>query len=93
MIVKRSRAISRLSRVSTITRQAPVTFAFRLKEASRVTIKIYDPAAREVDLITRDAVASDNAITWDPGARPSGLYLARVEAAGQVLTQPFAILR
>ena len=74
-------------------RQAPVTFAFRLKEASRVTIKIYDPAAREVDLITRDAVASDNAITWEPGARPSGLYLARVEAAGQVLTQPFAILR
>jgi len=74
-------------------RQAPVTFAFRLKEATRVTIKIYDPAAREVDQITRDASASDNAITWDPGARPSGLYLARVEAAGQVLTQPFAILR
>jgi hypothetical protein len=70
-----------------------VTFAFRLNQAARVTIKIYDPAAREVDQISRDAVASDNAIIWDPGSHPSGLYLARVEAAGQVVTQPFAILR
>ena len=74
-------------------RQMPVTFAFRLREAGPVTIKIYDPAARQVDAITRDAAASDNAIVWDPGAHPSGLYLARVEAGGQVLTQPFAIVR
>ncbi|MEP7027830.1 MAG: T9SS type A sorting domain-containing protein, partial [Candidatus Eisenbacteria bacterium] len=74
-------------------RQAPVTFAFRLREAARVTIKIYDPAARLVDEMARDASASDNAISWDPGARPSGLYVARVEAAGQVVTQPFAVLR
>jgi hypothetical protein len=71
----------------------PVTFAFRLREAGPVTIKIYDPAARQVDAITRDASASDNAIVWDPGGHPSGLYLARVEAGGQVLTQPFAIVR
>ncbi len=74
-------------------RQSPVTFAFRLREAGRVTIRIYDPAAHEVDAITRDVEASDNAITWDPASRPSGLYLARIEAAGQVLTQPFAVIR
>lgn len=74
-------------------RQLPVTFAFRLRDPGKVTIRIFDPAAREVDAITRDAGTSDNAIVWDPGNHPSGLYLARVEAGGQVVTQPFAILR
>jgi hypothetical protein len=51
-------------------RQSPVTFAFRLNAPESVTIRIFDPAAREVGTITRDAGASDNAIVWDPG-RPS----------------------
>jgi M6 family metalloprotease-like protein len=74
-------------------RQSPVTFAFRLTDPERVTIRIFDAAAREVDAITRDANSSDNAITWDPGSRPSGLYLARVQAGSQVLTQPFVLVR
>jgi hypothetical protein len=70
-----------------------VTFAFRLKDAESVTIRIFDAAAREVDSITRAGGASDNAITWDPGARPSGLYVARVQAGAQVLSQPFVLVR
>jgi phosphoenolpyruvate carboxylase len=56
-------------------------------------LKIFDTAARQVDSFTRVASASDNALTWDPGNRPSGLYLARIEVPGQVVTKPFAILR
>jgi hypothetical protein len=74
-------------------RQAPVTFAFRLSAPQSVSIRIFDPAAREVDSITRDAGTSDNAIVWDPGDRPSGLYVARVQAGSQVLTQPFVLVR
>jgi len=74
-------------------RQAPVTLAFRLKEAGQVSVKIYDAAAREVAAFTRAGAASDNAIVWDPGAHPSGLYVARIEVPGQVITQPFAVIR
>jgi hypothetical protein len=74
-------------------RQSPVTFAFRLNAPESVTIRIFDPAAREVGSITRDAGASDNAIVWDPGDRPSGLYVARVQAGSQVMTQPFVLIR
>jgi M6 family metalloprotease-like protein len=74
-------------------RQAPVTFAFRLRQAGQVSVKIYDAAARQVAEFTRAGSTSDNAITWDPGGHPSGLYVARIEVPGQVVTQPFALLR
>ena len=74
-------------------RQKPVTFAFRLREAARTTLSIYDPTARLIDRLERDGSASDNEITWDPAGKASGLYVARLEVAGQVLTLPFAILR
>ena len=70
-----------------------MTFAFRLNSPESVTIRIFDPAAHEVGSITRDAGASDNAIVWDPGDRPSGLYVARVQAGSQVVTQPFVLIR
>jgi hypothetical protein len=74
-------------------RQRPITFAFQLREAGRVTISIYDAAARLVERIERETTAQDNAITWDPVGRPSGLYVARIEVPGQVATVPFALLR
>ncbi|MEO6462235.1 MAG: T9SS type A sorting domain-containing protein, partial [Candidatus Eisenbacteria bacterium] len=74
-------------------RQQPITFAFRLREAGRVTLSVYDAAARLVERIERDGSASDNAITWDPAGRTSGLYVARIEVPGQVVTTPFALIR
>ena len=74
-------------------RRMPVTFAFRLERPGPVKFTIYDAAAREVAAFERDGTASDNAITWDPSGRTSGLYVARIEVEGQVVTQPFAIVR
>ena len=74
-------------------RREPITFAFRLQAAGPVTISVYDASARLVDLIERDGSASDNAITWDPAGRTSGLYVARIEAGGAVVTRPFALIR
>jgi hypothetical protein len=74
-------------------RQQPITFAFRLREAGRITLSVYDAAARLVERIERDGQASDNAIIWDPAGRTSGLYVARLEVPGQVVTTPFALIR
>ncbi len=74
-------------------RREPITFAFRLEAAGPVTISVYDAAARLVQRIDRDGTVSDNAITWDPAGLTSGLYVARIEAGGTVLTKPFALVR
>lgn len=74
-------------------RQQPITFAFRLREPGRITLSVYDASARLVERIERDGSASDNAITWDPAGRTSGLYVARIEVPGQVVTTPFALIR
>ena len=57
-------------------RQQPITFAFRMREAGRVQVSIYDAAARLVERLERDGSASDNAITWDPAGRASGLAVS-----------------
>ncbi len=74
-------------------RREPITFAFRLEAAGPVTLSVYDAAARLVQRIDRDGTVSDNAITWDPAGVASGLYVARIEAGGTVVTKPFALLR
>jgi M6 family metalloprotease-like protein len=74
-------------------RQQPITFALKLREPGRITISVYDAAARLIERIERDGQASDNAITWDPTGRSSGLYVARIEVPGQVVTTPFALIR
>ena len=71
----------------------PITFAFRLQAPGPITITVFDAAARLVETIQRDGTASDNAITWDPAGRTTGLYVARIEAGGTVVTQPFALIR
>jgi hypothetical protein len=74
-------------------KRSPITFAFRLDRPAQVRFRIYDSAARQVDEFERDGSASENAIVWDPAGRVSGLYVARIEVEGQVLTAPFAIVR
>jgi hypothetical protein len=74
-------------------RRQPITFAFRLRDPGPVTVSVYDAAARLVERIERDGSPSDNAITWDPAGRTSGLYVARIEVPGQVVTLPFALIR
>ena len=74
-------------------RQAPVTFAFRLRQSEQVDIRIFDSAAKQVDHLVREGAASDNAMVWDPTGRPSGLYVARIEAGGEVQFEQVAVIR
>ena len=63
-------------------RRKPVTFAFRLTEAARVDTRILDASGHEVARFSRDGQRADNLITWEPGALPAGLYLARFTFRG-----------
>lgn len=78
-------------------RRSPVTFAYTLSEAARVEFRILDASGQEVASFTRDGARSENSVTWDPGALPAGLYLARVKFTGaggsQVGIVPVGLLR
>jgi hypothetical protein len=59
-------------------RRSPVTVSFRLREPATVILTLYDPSGRQVGEVTRDALASDNALVWDPAGQAAGLYLGRL---------------
>jgi M6 family metalloprotease-like protein len=63
-------------------RRRPVTFAYTLSEDAQVDFRILDSSGHEVASFSRAGERSENVVTWDPGALPSGLYTARVRFAG-----------
>ncbi len=78
-------------------RNKPVHFAYRLSESAQVEFRILDASGHEVASFTRSGQRSDNLETWDPGALPAGLYVARLRFRGsggeQVETVPLGLLR
>jgi rhodanese-related sulfurtransferase len=75
------------------------TISYRLDRPARVTLRIYDVAGRLVRELVRGAeqAAGPQAVTWrgldtTGQAAPSGVYLYRIEAAGQVVTGRMALL-
>ena len=75
-----------------------VTLRFSLTQAARVSLAIFDPAGRRVREVT-SGVASEgeHAFTWDRRdeagrAAGAGVYFARLEVGGQVVTQKLVTL-
>ena len=64
-------------------RRSPLTIAFQLTEPGSATLTVFDPTGREVARLTQPALQSDNALVWNPSDRAPGLYLGRLEVAGQ----------
>lgn len=75
------------------------TIHFSLAEAVQVTLAIYDLAGRRIcDLHRGELAQGDHEIQWhgvdDKGNPvPSGVYLYRLEAGGQVLTRKMTLLK
>ncbi len=63
-------------------RNTSVKFAYTLTEAAQVHFTILDASGHEVAAFTRSGQRADNLEIWDPGALPSGLYVARLRFAG-----------
>ena len=62
------------------------TWSFRLEEASRVSLQIYDLRGRLVDTLV-DAVvpAGDHTAPWDARRFASGVYFARLQTGGDAV--------
>ena len=78
-------------------KRKPVSFAYQLTEEASVEFRVLDASGHEVARFTRAGQRSDNVESWDPGALPAGLYMARLEFRGahgsQVSIVPVGLLR
>lgn len=76
------------------------TLAFELPRSMTVRLTLHDAAGRLVRVLRdgREAAGGRNEVVWDGRddrgrAQPSGIYLARIEAAGLAVTTRLTLLR
>jgi hypothetical protein len=63
------------------------TLRFSLPETGPVRLEVVDLAGRRVDVLREGPLAAGfHAVTWQPRALASGVYLARLEAGGRTAT-------
>lgn len=73
--------------------------AFNLRVKSRVTLRVFDIAGREVcRLVDGIRTAGPHQATWDGRDQlgrpvPSGIYVARIEAGGSTESRKLALIR
>jgi hypothetical protein len=71
-----------------------VTLRFTLATTGRVRLAVYDIAGRRVAvLVDGSLVAGAHEATWEGGGAGPGLYFARLEAGGSVVTRRIARVR
>ncbi len=71
-----------------------VTLRFALAAPGRVRVAVYDAAGREVAcLLDGERPAGEQLLTWHAEGLASGVYLARLEAAGALSTEKLVLLR
>ncbi len=73
----------------------PVTVVpFELAEATQVSVKVYDLLGRLVEtLVDGELSAGTYEISFRASGLPTGVYLIRMEAAGQVYTQRITLMK
>lgn len=68
--------------------------SFWLPQAAEVSLRIYSAAGREVAVLQQGLLPSgQHTITWNAAGAPSGLYLCRLESAGQVQSRKLLLVR
>lgn len=70
------------------------TIPFRLNQSGRVKMTVYDISGREIRVLKNGFMESgDHQVTFQADEFPSGLYLVRLEAEGQVLSKKMMLLK
>ena len=70
------------------------TIRYALPEASRVVLKVYDILGREVaTLVEGRQQAGLREAIFDAAHLPNGMYVYRIEAAGQIQTGRVLLLK
>ncbi|RJP80054.1 MAG: T9SS C-terminal target domain-containing protein [Candidatus Zixiibacteriota bacterium] len=68
--------------------------SFELRAASRVSLKVYDTAGREVrTLVNGWREAGNHEVTFDGSGLPSGVYLVRLESGAVSQVQKLVLLK
>jgi hypothetical protein len=71
-----------------------VSVAFSLPEAQRVSLSVYDLAGRRVTTLSEGELpAGRHAVSWDCAGEASGVYLMRLETAGEALSRRVVVGR
>ncbi len=70
------------------------TISFALAKEGRTVVKVYDVNGREVKtLLDRELTRGQHKVMFNGSGLASGVYFARLEAAGQVLTNKMLLLK
>lgn len=70
------------------------TLSLTLLAPGSVRVAVYDARGREVAVVLSGArAAGRHAVAFDAAALPGGVYFARAEAGGAVVTRPITIVR
>jgi hypothetical protein len=71
-----------------------VSVAFSLPEAQNVSLSVYDLAGRRVTTLSEGELpAGRHAVSWDCAGEASGVYLLRLETAGEALSRRVVVGR
>jgi hypothetical protein len=71
-----------------------VTFLFNLPESGEVTITLYDLAGWRAAKLSANLPAGEQALVWNCAQAAPGIYIARINVAGQdAHTLKIAIVR
>jgi hypothetical protein len=70
------------------------TLAYDLAQAGKVTLAIYDPAGRLVrELVSGNQEAGSHTVVWNAIGLPSGIYLCRLQAGGQIFNRSLTLVK
>ena len=70
------------------------TIEFDLSEHQRVTIEVFDPLGRQVDVVMdQHCSAGTHRVRWDAGNRASGVYYLHFRAGRSDQTRPMLLLK
>ncbi|MCD4733634.1 T9SS type A sorting domain-containing protein, partial [bacterium] len=71
-----------------------LTISYELIQAEVVELNIYDVAGRLVEtLVSGEQTAGRHSVSWDSSVAATGVYLLRLEAAGEAITRRAVISR
>jgi len=70
-----------------------VRIAFSIPETGLVTISVYDLTGREITRSTRTLRTGNHTLIWSGVEQPTGLYLLKIEAVGQTVSQKLILVK
>ena len=70
------------------------TLSFTLPKAGRTKITIYDITGRQIQALSDEVLpAGEHSLRFDGSSLPSGIYFARMQSGGEMITHKLLLLK